>query len=75
MGSPNYTYNFISALYNGLDEICGFAVFKILHNLVSTHNVLNAGISKIWKTLLRDLIFIFDVLLRSAISFVSFFVP
>ena len=35
---------------------------------------ITADISKIWKTLQCDLIFIFDVLLRSAISFVSFFV-
>ena len=33
---------------------------------------ITADISKIWKTVQRDLIFIFDVLLRSAISFVSF---
>ena len=36
---------------------------------------ITADISKIWKTVQRDLIFIFDVLLGSAISFVSFFVP
>ena len=36
---------------------------------------ITADISKIWKTLQRDLIFIFDVLLRSTISFVSFLVP
>ena len=36
---------------------------------------ITADISKIWKTVQRDLIFIFDVLLRSAIGFVSFLVP
>ena len=36
---------------------------------------ITADTSKIWKTLQRDLIFIFDVRLRSAFSFVSFFVP
>ena len=32
---------------------------------------ITADISKIWKTLQRELIFIFDVLLRSAVSLVS----
>ena len=36
---------------------------------------ITADISKIWKTVQRDFIFIFDVLLRSTISFVSFLVP
>ena len=36
---------------------------------------ITADISKIWKTLQQDLKFVFDALLRSAISFVSFFVP
>ena len=36
---------------------------------------ITADISKICKTVQRDLIFIFDVLLGSAISFVSFLVP
>ena len=36
---------------------------------------ITSDISKIWKTLQRDLIFIFDVLLRSAFSFVSFLAP
>ena len=36
---------------------------------------ITADISKIWKTLERDLIFIFDELLGSAIGFVSFLVP
>ena len=36
---------------------------------------ITADISKIWKTLPPGLIFIFDALLRSAISFVSFLVP
>ena len=35
---------------------------------------ITADISKIWKTVQRDLIFIFDVLLGSAIGFVSFLV-
>ena len=34
---------------------------------------ITADISKIWRTVQRDLIFIFDVLFGSAISFVSFF--
>ena len=33
---------------------------------------ITADISKFWKTVQRDLIFIFDVLLGSAIGFVSF---
>ena len=53
-----------------------FVVFKILLNLVSMQNLLNANnLSKIWKTVQGDLIFIFDVLLGSAIGFVSFLVP
>ena len=35
---------------------------------------ITADISKIWKTVQRDLIFIFDVLLGSAIGFVSLLV-
>ena len=55
-----------------------FVVFEILYNLVSMQNLLNANtadISTIWETVLRDLIFIFDVILGSAISFVSILVP
>ena len=36
---------------------------------------ITADISKIWKTVSRDLMFIFDVLLGLAIGFVSFLVP
>ena len=36
---------------------------------------ITADIRKIWKTVQRDFIFIFDVLLGSAIIFVSFLVP
>ena len=46
-------------------------VFKILFNLVSMENLLNADISKFWKTVQRDLIFIFDALLGSVIGFAS----
>ena len=35
---------------------------------------ITADISKIWKAVPCDLIFIFDVLLGSAIGFVSFYV-
>ena len=35
---------------------------------------ITADISTIWKTVLYDLMFIFDVILRPAISFVSFLV-
>ena len=55
-----------------LMNFVAFAVFKILYNLFSMQNLLIADISKIWKTVQRDLIFIFDVLLGSAISFVIF---
>ena len=58
-----------------LMNFVAFAVFKILYNLFSMQNLLTADISKIWKTVQRDLIFIFDVLLGSAISFVLFLVP
>ena len=36
---------------------------------------ITADMNKIWKTIQRNLIFIFDVLLASTISFVSFLVP
>ena len=36
---------------------------------------ITADIGKIWKTVQRDLISIFDVVLGSAIGFVSFLVP
>ena len=52
-----------------------FVVFRILYNLVSMQNLLTADIKKIWKTVQRDLIFIFEVLLGSTIIFVSIFVP
>ena len=52
-----------------------FVVFRILYNLVSMQNLLTADVRKIWKTVQRDLIFIFEVLLGSAIIFVSIFVP
>ena len=55
-----------------LMNFVAFAVFKILYNLFSMQNLLTADIS---KTVQRDLIFIFDVLLGSAISFVLFLVP
>ena len=58
-----------------LMNFVAFAVFKILYNLFPMQNLLTADISKIWKTVQRDLIFIFDVLLGSAISFVLFLVP
>ena len=54
-----------------------FVVFKILLNLVSMQSLLNTNnsdMSEIWKTVQRDLIFIFDVVLVSAIGFVSFLV-
>ena len=60
-----------------LMNFVAFVVFKILYNLVSMKNVLNtitADTSKIWKTVQGGLIFIFDELLRSGISFVSFLV-
>ena len=50
-----------------------FVVFKILFDLVSMQNLLNANtddINKIRKTALPDLIFIFNVLLRSATGFI-----
>ena len=55
-----------------LMNFVAFAVFKILYNLFSMQNLLTGDIS---KTVQRDLIFIFDVLLGSAISFVLFLVP
>ena len=59
-----------------LMNFVAFVVFKILLNLVSMQNLLNANnLSKIWKTVQGDLIFIFDVLLGSAIGFVSFLIP
>ena len=36
---------------------------------------ITADISKIWETVQGDLIFVFDVLLGSAISFASFLIP
>ena len=54
-----------------LMNFVAFVVFKILYNLVSMQNLS----SKILKTVQRDRIFIFDVLLGSAISFVSILVP
>ena len=36
--------------------------------------LITADVSKIWETVQRDLIFIFDVLLGSAIGLVSFLV-
>ena len=54
-----------------LINLVAFVVFKILLNLVSMQNLLNANnLSKIWKTVQGDLIFIFDVLLGSAIGFI-----
>ena len=66
---PNTTLKVLSEMV--LMNFVAFVVFKILYNLVSMQNVLTAGISKILKTVQRDLTFIFDVLLGSAISFVS----
>ena len=53
-----------------LINFVAFVVFKILFNAVSMQNLLNADMSKIWKTVQRDLIFIFNVLLGSAIAFI-----
>ena len=58
-----------------LINFVAFVVFRILYNLVSMQNLLTADIKKIWKTVQRDLIFIFEVLLGSTIIFVSIFVP
>ena len=60
-----------------LINFVAFVVFKILLNLVSMQNLLNAN--NCWhkqnlETVQRDLIFFFDVLLGSIISFVSFLV-
>ena len=54
-----------------------FVVFKILLDLVSMQNILNATncwYKQICKTIQRHLTFIFDVLLGSAIGFVSLLV-
>ena len=57
-----------------LINFVAFVVFKILYNLVSMQSLLNAN--NCWyKGVQGDLIFIFDALLGSAISFVSFLVP
>ena len=53
-----------------LINFVAFVVFKILLNAVSMQNLINADMSKIWKTVQRDVIFIFNVLLGSAIAFI-----
>ena len=54
-----------------LMNFVAFVVFKILYNLVSMQSLLAGDISKIQKTVQRDLIFIFDIILGSGISFGS----